>query len=324
MVDRPRMCPAGCGSYAAEADLCVVCGGPLVTSLSGVTFETWVPERLLGFGGSGATVWEARSYIDGSLVALKVAPGHTAEAQRLRHTARLLTGLYHQNLTNQLAHGDSADGAWLAMELVRGPTLMTLLQQRGALTLTQALHIAREVLQALSFLHDHGLVHRDIKPGNVHLTSNHGAPWTIRLFDFGLVSPTAREPRELIDLGAPPGAFGVIVGTPEYMAPEQVLGHEVDRRADLYAMGVLLYRLVTGSLPYAVDALQPALASAPGSATWRHEHYLAHLREPPRAPRAPDGEALPQAFVSALATALAKQPRQRVASAEAFLAALSS
>lgn len=316
------MCPSGCGSYAAEADVCVVCDGPLVTSLIGVTFETWVPKRLLGFGGSGATVWEARSYIDGSLVALKVAPTNTAEAQRLRHTAKLLAGLHHQNLTNHLAHGDSPDGPWLAMELVRGPTLLSLLQQRGTLTLTQSLHIAREVLLALAFLHGHGLVHRDIKPGNVHLTANHGAPWTVRLFDFGLVAPTSPVPHELIDLTAQPGAFGLIVGTPEYMAPEQVLGHEVDARADLYALGVLLYRLVTGHLPYGADTGIAMTAPLQTSAR-RHELYLAHLREPPRAPRAPEGEPLPAAFVSALALALAKQPRQRVASAESFLAALS-
>lgn len=323
MPERSRMCPSGCGSYAAEADLCLVCGGPLVTSLIGLTFETWIPERLLGLGGSGATVWEARSYIDGSLVALKVAPSHTTEAQRLRHTANLLAGLHHPNLTNHLAHGDSPDGPWLAMELVRGPTLMTLLQQRGALTLTQALHVARGVLSALDFLHEHGLVHRDIKPGNVHLTANHGAPWTVRLFDFGLAAPPAREPRELIDLTAQPGAFGLIVGTPEYMAPEQVLGHVVDGRADLYALGVLLYRLVTGHLPYGTDN-GPAMTAPTQTSARRHELYLAHLREPPRAPRAPEGEPLPEAFVSALAMALAKQPRQRVATAESFLAALSS
>ncbi|HRE88625.1 MAG TPA: serine/threonine-protein kinase [Myxococcota bacterium] len=323
MVERPRMCPSGCGSYAAEADLCVVCGGPLVTSLIGVTFETWVPERLLGFGGSGATVWEARSYVDGSLVALKVAPADTAEAQRLRHTAALFAGLHHPNLTNHLAHGDSQDGPWLVMELVRGPTLISLLQQRGALTLTQSLHIAHELLQALTFLHGHGLVHRDLKPGNIHLTANHGAPWTVRLFDFGLADKAAREPRELLDLSAQPGAFGLIVGTPEYMAPEQVLGHEVDGRADLYALGVLLYRLVTGHLPYGSDTAASS-TSTPLATTRRHELYLAHLREPPRAPRSPEGEPLPQGLVSALAMAFVKQPRQRVATAEAFLAALST
>lgn len=323
MVDRPRMCPSGCGSYASEADVCVVCGGPLVTSLIGVTFGTWVPERLLGFGGSGATVWEARSYVDGSLAALKVASSNTAEAHRLRHTANLLAGLYHQNLTNHLAHGDSQDGPWLAMELLRGPTLISLLQQRGTLTLTQSLHIAREVLQALAFLHDHGLVHRDLKPGNVHLTANQGAPWTVRLFDFGLAVPTPRQPRELIDLTAQPGAFGLIVGTPEYMAPEQVLGHEVDGRADLYALGVLLYRLVTGHLPYGSD-IGPAMSTQPPTSTRRNELYLAHLREPPRAPRSPEGHPLPQGLVSALAAALAKQPRQRIATAEAFLGALHS
>lgn len=314
MSARPRMCPRGCGAYAAEADVCLVCGGRLIPSLIGQTFGTYQAERLLGLGSSGASVWEARSFVDDSLVALKVAcEVDPAESRRVRSAAARMSGLHHPNLNNLLDHGDSDRGEpWLALDLLRGPTLSSLLQQRGALTLPQALHIASEVLAALYFLHDRGLVHRDIKPANIHLSANHGAPWTVRVLDFGLVADRTSQAHELanpIDLGAHPGSFGVIEGTPEYMAPEQVLGLAVDHRADLYALGVVLYRLVTGHLPFGdLD---------------RHSLYLAHLRARPLPALAPEGE-LPVPLVELISSALAKQPRDRIATAGRFLDTLSS
>lgn len=312
MLPRSRTCPAGHGAFSAEADVCLVCGARLVTDHRGQAFGDFLCERLLGQGHTGATIWEGRSLLDGRPVALKLLEPDADPrlVSRLLGPAALLTGLYHQNLANVLAHGTAPRGeSWLVMELLRGPTLATLIAQRGALTTAQALHIARETLHALSFLHARDIVHRDVKPGNIHLTARGSSPWAVRLLDFDLARVGRPELPHPIRLDEPPGHHGVIVGTPEYMAPEQVLGHEVDTRADLYALGVVLYRSLTGQLPY-------------GDHADRLGHYHAHLTTPVRPARQADGHPIEPHLQRALDTALDKQPEYRFASAESFLLAL--
>jgi len=312
MEGRVHFCPNDQGVYSSEADLCVDCGGPLIIDRRGETIEGWVIDHLIGLGGMRCTVWEgARD--DGMVAAIKIseADADSSEARRLIHSASLVHDIAHPNVVRVFSYGESESGeAHVVMELLRGRTLLNLLQQRGVITVAQSVHVVREVLNALGFIHGRGLVHRDVKPGNVHLSARGSEPWDVRLIDFGVAKELTASAPGRIDLARdPPGAWGRIVGTPEYMAPEQVMGAPVDGRADLYGAGVMLYRLVTGELPFTSQD--------------RQEIYEQQLRRPVPPPRAPEGQPpLSFGLAAALATALAKQPADRFQSAQAFIAAL--
>lgn len=312
MDGRERICPGGHGTYSAEAEVCIECGSRLVVDRHGEVVADYVFDRLAGVGGMRSAVWEARRLRDETTVAVKVieASADSTEARRLLKSAALLSGLYHQNLATLFDWGETAEGeAWVSMELLRGPTLRALLQQRRHLTVPQAVHVVREVLQALTFLHAHDIVHRDIKPANIHLTARAGGPWSVRLIDFGIARQSVARAPERLDLEEAPGTFGPVLGTPEYMAPEQILGHDVDARADLYAVGVVLYRLLVGELPF-------------GPLVDKHALYERHLRHLPVVAADPSGQPLPLALGAALATALQKHPGRRFPSAESFILAL--
>jgi len=312
MEGRAYFCPSGHGVYSHEAELCIDCGGALIPDRRGETIDGWVLDHLIGLGGMRCTVWEsARS--DGRRAAIKIAETdlEAPEARRLIQSASLVQGFEHPNIVRVFSYGETDLGeAFMVMELLSGSTLRHLLQQRGALTIAQSVHIARQVLEALGFVHERGLVHRDVKPGNVYLGLRGSDPWEVRLIDFGLAKRICGSAASRIALGAlVAGGFGRIVGTPEYMAPEQVLGSEVDGRADLYALGVVLYRMVTGELPF--------------MARERHELYEAQLRQLPPLPQAPkDRPPLSLGLQATLVTALGKQPAERFQTAQSFLQAL--
>lgn len=314
MEDRVHFCPNDGGVYTSEADVCLDCGGRLIVERHGhVIGDGWVLDHLIGLGGMKCSVWQAvRS--DGALAAIKIAESGTEspEARRLIHSASLVYNLDHPNVVRVFSYGETESGeSHVVMELLRGRTLLNLLQHRGLILIPQALHVVREILAALEHLHDRGLVHRDVKPGNIHLSPRGTDPWHVRLIDFGVAKEISAGARDRLDFFAEkPGAWGRIVGTPEYMAPEQVLGSAIDGRADLYAVGVMLYRLVTGELPFTSHD--------------RQEIYEQQLRMPPPAPAAPDGqEPLSPGMVTALTTALAKQPGARFRTAQQFIEALS-
>ena len=315
MERRVHFCPSGHGSYATDAELCVDCGGPLVPDRRGDTIgDGWVLEQLIGLGGMRCSVWEG-TRDDGSVAAIKVAETdlEAQEARRLIHSASLVQALVHPNIVRIYSYGETDRGeAHVVMELLRGRTLRSMLSQRSVLSSATAVHVTRQVLAALSYVHERGLVHRDVKPGNVHLAHGGGDPWEVRLIDFGIAKQiTAGAPNRLDLAAETPGTYGRIVGTPEYMAPEQVLGAHVDARADLYAVGVMLFRLVTGELPFIGGD--------------RQDLYEQQLRRLPPYPRAPAGHPpLPFALEAAIVTALAKQPAERFQTAAAFLAALES
>ncbi len=312
MDGRVHFCPNDQGVYSSEADLCVDCGGPLIVDRRGELIEGWMIDHLIGLGGMRCTVWEGARE-DGAVAAIKISEtdSESSEARRLIHSASLVHHLEHPNIVRVYSYGETEEGeAHVVMELLRGRTLLNLLQQRGVITVAQSIHVVRQVLTALGFVHDRGLVHRDVKPGNVHLSPRGNEPWDVRLIDFGVAKVLAASAPNRIQLGHDsPGAWGRIVGTPEYMAPEQVLGAPVDGRADLYGAGIMLYRLVTGELPF--------------TSPERQDIYEQQLRRPVPPPRAPEGlPPLSPRLTTALMTALAKQPADRFPSAQAFIAAL--
>ena len=217
----------------------------------------------IGEGGMGV-VWKAVDTTLDREVAIKVLPPVFAEnAERLarfEREARLLASLNHPNIAT--VHGLHEDRGvrFLAMELVTGQDLARRLA-RGPLPIRETLDVARQVATALEAAHENGVVHRDLKPANVLLTPD----GTVKVLDFGLAKALLPESPET-DLSRSPtmtarmtGA-GVILGTAAYMSPEQARGREVDKRADVWAFGCVLYEMLTGGAPFKGDTVTDVLA----------------------------------------------------------------
>jgi hypothetical protein len=196
--------------------------------------------RKIGSGGIGA-VYAAEHIALGSHVAVKVLRGAAAvdasEIARLRREARVQVSIEHPNVIRVLDLDQLPDGSiYVVMELLQGRSLAARLKSGGVLPPAEAIGIFRQVCRALSAAHQLGVVHRDLKPGNVFLCDDR----VVKVLDFGM-SKFAEAESLTQD--------GYTLGTPEYMSPEQCIGAPVDPRTDLYAFGVLMYEALTGSLP---------------------------------------------------------------------------
>ena len=215
----------------------------------GVTFGTYLIEELIGAGGMGE-VYRARDSKLNRAVALKILPDvFAADAQRLsrfQREARTLAELNHPHIAH--IHGlEEANGTRaIVMELVEGEDLAARLS-RGAMPLEEVLPVARQIAEALEEAHAHGIIHRDLKPANIKVRDD----GTVKVLDFGLAK--AFDPADASNalansptLTAQATAMGVLLGTAAYMAPEQAKGKPVDKRADIWAFGVVLYEMLTG------------------------------------------------------------------------------
>ena len=218
-------------------------------------FRVNVPAELLRLGyvllsriGEGATseVWDAKHRVSGRVVAIKVSrydvPEAAVIAARMQTAWNVGRGLRHAHLVVNVDGGSLADGrAWLAMERLVGHDLQAELDARGCLEPPRAVHIARQVVEALQVLHRRGAVHRDVKPENIFLCASGQFADHVKLIDLGVLSLAADDPeRAHEDTGH------VIMGTPLYLAPEIALGVRPDGRSDLYAVGAVLYHLLGG------------------------------------------------------------------------------
>ena len=198
----------------------------------------------LGAGGMGE-VYRAR---DSSLdrdVAIKVLPHGTADhpdaRERLAREAKSLSRLSHPHICAVHDVGEDAGRLYLVMELLEGETLAARIA-RGPLGLTDTLRVGREIAEALGGAHRQGIVHRDLKPGNVMLT-----PAGVKLLDFGLAKAVAPSGAEsAATLGRSLTVEGTVVGTLQYMSPEQMEGKSADARSDIFALGVVLYEMASG------------------------------------------------------------------------------
>src|SRR6187397_386295 len=206
----------------------------------------------IGAGGMGE-VYKAKDTRLGRDVAVKVLPAHMSSSaelrQRLDREAKTISQLSHPHICtlHDVGHQDGTD--YLVMELLEGETLADRLA-KGALPVDQALKIGIEVAGALDAAHRQGIVHRDLKPGNVMLTKS-----GVKLLDFGLAKLAPPTPSEVSGATSLPTAFqqsqplttrGTILGTFQYMAPEQLEGKEADARSDIFAFGCVLYEMLTG------------------------------------------------------------------------------
>ncbi|MDX2149177.1 MAG: protein kinase [Bryobacteraceae bacterium] len=215
----------------------------------------------LGEGGMGQ-VWKARDIRLGRTVALKVLNGAFAEdpefRRRFLREAKAISVLNHPNVCTLFDIGEESGMPFLVMEFLEGESLAARLQQ-GPLPAPEALHYAAQIADALEAAHRAGIVHRDLKPGNVLLVRA-GARLSAKLLDFGLakiVHPDAAAS----DASAPLTRAGIVMGTLNYMAPEQIQGKPLDARADLFAFGALLYEMLTGTKAFRGES-QSAVMSA--------------------------------------------------------------
>ena len=259
--------------------------------------------KKIGEGASGC-VWEAEHIELGRRLAIKVLShehGTATDAiDRFRKEARLVAALSHENLVHLADFGKAQDGrVFLAMELLFGKTLDAIMEER-MVSSEHAIDLAIQATRALEAAHAAGLVHRDLKPANLFLTKN----GTLKLLDFGVAMALSDTPSsETKQKGF------AIFGTPEYMAPEQVAGEAVDARCDVYALGCVLYELVTGLRPFEGKSSVVVLGK-----------QLRELVEPPRS-RAPERN-ISEALERVVMKALEKTPEDRFASAKAMRDAL--
>ena len=232
-------------------------------------------------------------------VAVKVMPvaaTEPAERQRFVREARSAAGLSHPNAVAVFDAGEADDHLYLVMEFVDGRTLADLLAERGPLDPAQATEIITPVLAALGHAHAAGIVHRDVKPSNI-MVSGDG---TVKLLDFGIA-------RRFDDLAGAITVEGQMVGTPQYLAPEQIEGGPVSPATDLYAVGVVLFEMLTGSVPFNGDsAVSTALARLHGPA-------------PDVRTQRPD---VPPGLAAVIRQAMARAPAERYNDAAAMQAAL--
>ncbi len=256
-------------------------------------------DALLDSGAMG-TVYRALQLDVGRPVAVKVISealaSHPECVGRFRREAAAMARLQHPNTVRLLETGSEGRRLYLVMELLEGEDLSKVLARRGRLGELRALDILRQVLGALQEAHGLGIIHRDVKPGNVFLSRASGGGVIARLLDFGVAGGEHARGSTLTMRGS-------VLGTPSYMSPEQAQGMTVDARTDLYAAGLMLFEMVTGQMPFAGDSSVAML--------------LAQLMQPtPRlADVAPDRPTL-VALQPLLDTLLAKDPTARPTSAE--------
>jgi len=208
--------------------------------------------ELIGKGGMGE-VYRAKDTRLPREAAIKISAQEFSE--RFSREAKIIAALNHPNISTLYDIGPN----YLVMELVEGPTLADRIKQ-GALSLEEASTIARQIADALDYAHEKGVVHRDLKPGNIKIRPD----GLVKVLDFGLakvggtpVAPSDESPT--ITIGQTQA--GMILGTAAYMAPEQAKGKEVDKRADIYAFGLVFYEMLSGVRPHQGETLQETMAS---------------------------------------------------------------
>jgi serine/threonine-protein kinase len=253
-------------------------------------------EKRLGAGGM-AEVWCVSDEVLGRRVALKLMNGRFAEdpefRERFRREAQAAAGLTHPNIVGIFDRSEWDGVPYIAMELVDGKTLKELVLERGPLPPDIAVGLTEQILRALGYAHRRAIVHRDIKPQNVILDREGHA----KVADFGIARAGNSQMTQA----------GAIVGTVQYLSPEQAEGHPVDRRSDLYSVGIVLYELLTGRVPF--DGEAPISIA------------IKQINERP----VPPGQlrpGIPPALEAVVLRALEKDPARRFQSAEEFIAAL--
>ena len=268
---------------------------------AGSVFAGYRIEGVFERGGMGVVYRAVDPDLDREVALKIIAPEHTQNetaVARFKTECRLAASIEHPNIVPIHRGGESDGRLYLAMRFVPGTNLRKIID-RGPMDLPRVASIIAQVGAALDAAHEAGLVHRDVKPANILVTGSREKP-QVYLTDFGLTKQLGS-----VAEGEVLTREGGWVGTPDYVAPEQIQGHKVDRRADVYSLGCVLFEMLTGHVAYEKDSDMAKL--------W------AHVTDPPPLPRTlrPD---LPGAFDDIVARATAKEPGHRYATAGALAA----
>jgi serine/threonine protein kinase len=272
--------------------------------LLGQNLGNCILERLLGQGGMGA-VYLAQQTRPRRTVAVKVLlPAllpetggvSTAFLARFRREAEALAALDHVNIIPIYEYGEQEQMAYLVMPYVTGGTLRDLLAQRRTLTLSEAVPIIEQAAAALDYAHAHGIIHRDLKPGNMLFHADE----RLLLTDFGIAKMGNETPSPDRTSLHPLTTTGTIMGTPEYLSPEQATASPVDRRSDVYSLGIVVFHMLAGQVPFSgptavAIALKHAMEEPPSLTHWN--------------------PALPVQVEQTVRKAIAKRPEERYATA---------
>lgn len=232
-------------------------------SLIGQTIDNGRYEimRLIGEGGMGR-VFEARQIKVNRLVAIKVLHSHWARdprlVERFKREALTASQFRHPNTVMMHDYGTTEDGdLFIVMELLKGQSLLSLIEKEGKLSCERAFHIMEQVCGAIIEVHRANVVHRDIKPDNIQVDPREGHPDFVKILDFSIAKLVSDN--SIADAKASLTLQGAVFGTPHYMSPEQVRGKPLDQKTDIYAMGVILYQMISGEVPYNEESPQAVM-----------------------------------------------------------------
>jgi serine/threonine protein kinase len=297
------ICPSCKAENDPLAEACFTCGRSLGAlthgAIIGNRYEVLSP---LGRGGMGM-VYKAHDKMLDETVAIKVLRSEFANtpemAKRFMSEIKLARKVSHRNVCRIHEYGEDNGIRYISMEFVEGTDLKQMLRDKGGLELDDAFEVAIQVADGLQAIHDVGIVHRDLKSPNIM----RDARGIIRLMDFGIA--------KIEGMDRSSGALtttGQIMGTPEYMSPEQCLGEKIDHRSDIYALGIVDYEIFTGQVPFRGDTPVATL--------------FKHLQDPVPFEGGPTIQRIPLSLVPVLRRALAKNRAERYSSSSELAAAL--
>ncbi len=302
-------CPSCLNAAPDGSRFCPFCGGKLaalvkkpVDPLVGkVVDNKYVILERIGTGAMGS-IYKAEHRALSKQIALKILHRHllTEESQvkRFHREAKAASRLNHPNAIVMLDFGQTEDGlSYIAMEFLPGKDLCRVLFEDGRLSEDRMVRIATQILDALDEAHAAGVIHRDLKPENIMIEPLRSNPDFVKVLDFGIAKIRDYTGGENSSFKT---ATGMVFGTPEYMSPEQIRGEELDGRSDLYSLGVLMYQMASGELPFTGDSVL--------------EVATAHLTQPP-IPLAEKVPGITPGVAAVIASLMAKKRDDRPANA---------
>jgi serine/threonine-protein kinase len=304
-----KVCPQCNGEYELDQRFCPkdgstlkMVGGSSSDLLGQIIADRYLVLKKLGAGGMG-TVYLAEHVKMGRKSAVKVMnPGALNDADaisRFNREAQNASRINHANVAAVYDFGETGDGmTYLAMEFIEGPSLSKVIEDAGSLPPLRAADITRQASEALAVAHDMGIVHRDLKPDNIMLAKGRDGADVVKVVDFGIAKAAAEENQKVTKTG-------MVVGTPEYMSPEQLSGDTVDGRSDTYSLALVAFNMFTGMLPFPAATAQ--------------ESMIARLLDPPKGLSEMKPEVAWTAEVQAVMDrALARDVAERYQTASAF------